>query len=89
MAIHPKNAMSVEVDAFNHQAVLKNATGSNSPESVKRDVAALHTAWLRQAEAIVQEGTPIEISPSFADLPEDIAEKVERGRRFKQATCLR
>ena len=40
-----KNAVVVEVDAFNHHTVLKNATGSNSPESVKRDISALHTAW--------------------------------------------
>jgi len=43
-----KNAVVVEVDAFNHHAVLKNATGSNSPKTVKRDISALHTAWLRQ-----------------------------------------
>jgi len=53
-------------DAFNHHVVLKNATGSNSLETVKRDILALHTAWLRQVGTVVSDGMPIEISPLLA-----------------------
>jgi len=40
------------------------------------------------ASAVVQEGTPIEISPLFADAPEIVAEKIEKGQKFEQAMCL-
>ena len=83
-----KNAVVVEVDPPNHYAPLKNASVSDSPETVKRDISAMHTTWLRQAGAIVQEGTPIEISPLFADSPEAVAEKIKSGRKFEQATYL-
>jgi len=86
-----KNAVVVEVDPPNHYAPLKNAPGSpsDSPETVKRDISAMHTAWLRQAGAVVQEGTPIEISPLFADSPEAVAEKIKKGQRFDRPTYLR
>jgi UDP-N-acetylglucosamine/UDP-N-acetylgalactosamine diphosphorylase len=85
-----KNAVVVEVDPPNHYAPLKNAPGSpsDSPETVKRDLSTMHTAWLRQAGAVVQEGMPIEISPLFADSPEIVAEKRVKDQRFEQAAYL-
>ena len=78
-----KDAVVVEVDSPNHYAPLKNAPGSasDSPETVKRDISAMHMAWLKQAGAIVSEGVPIEISPLVADSPEAVAEKGEKGQR--------
>jgi UDP-N-acetylglucosamine/UDP-N-acetylgalactosamine diphosphorylase len=85
-----KNAVVVEVDSPNHFSPLKNAPGSaaDSPEIVKRDISAMHTVWLRQAGAIVNENVPIEISPLFADSPEAVAEKIEKGRKFDKPTYL-
>jgi len=85
-----KNAVVVEVDPPNHYAPLKNALGSPafSPEMVRRDISAMHTSWLRQAGAIVPGGTPIEISPLYADSPEAAAERIEQGRTFEQPTYL-
>jgi UDP-N-acetylglucosamine/UDP-N-acetylgalactosamine diphosphorylase len=85
-----KNAVVVEVDPPNHYAPLKNAPGSatDSPETVKRDISAMHTAWLRQSGAIVSEGVPIEISPLFADSPEAVAEKIKADQKFEQPTYL-
>jgi UDP-N-acetylglucosamine/UDP-N-acetylgalactosamine diphosphorylase len=79
-----KNAVVVEVDPSNHYAPLKNAPGSpaDSPETVKQALSAMHTAWLEQAGAVVQKDVPIEISPLFADSPETVAEKIERGQNF-------
>jgi hypothetical protein len=37
----------------------------------------------------VKEGTPIEISPLFADLPEGVADRIEKGQKFEQPTFLR
>ena len=84
------NAVVVEVDPPNHYAPLKNAPGSDSdsPETVKRDISAIHTAWLEQAKAIVRKNTLIEISPLFADSPEVVAEKIENERKFDQPTYL-
>jgi len=84
-----KNAVVVEVDAFNHHAVLKNATGLHSPESVKRDISTLYSARLQQAGAVVSDNTPIEISPLFADSPEDVIEKVGKEQKFGSTACLR
>jgi len=66
-----KNAVVVEVDPPNHYAPLKNAPGSptDSPETVRRDISSMYAAQLKQAGVIVPEGTPIEISPLFADFP--------------------
>jgi len=85
------NAVVVEIDAPNHYAPLKNAPGSpsDSPETVKRDISAMHTTWLWQTGAVVQEGTPIEISPLFADSPEAVAERIMQGQTFDQQTYLR
>ena len=85
-----KNAVVIEVDPPNHYAPLKNAPGSitDSPETVKRDISAMHAAWLRQAGAVVQENTPMEISPLFADSPEAVAEKLTKGQKFECSTYL-
>ena len=86
-----KNAVVVEVDPPNHYAPLKNASGSatDSPETVKRDISAMHTAWLKQTGAAVQKDVLIEISPLFADSPEAVAAKIEKGQTFEQTTYLR
>jgi UDP-N-acetylglucosamine/UDP-N-acetylgalactosamine diphosphorylase len=84
-----KNAVVIEVDAFNHHAVLKNATSLNSPETVKRDISLLHSTWLRQAGAVVLDDMPIEISPLFADSPAGVAKKIEKGQKLERATYLR
>jgi UDP-N-acetylglucosamine/UDP-N-acetylgalactosamine diphosphorylase len=84
------NAVVVEVDPPNHYAPLKNAPGSptDSPETVKRDISRMYTDWLKQAGAVVDEGAAVEISPLFADSPEMVAEKVEKGKRFNLSTYL-
>ena len=81
-----KNAVVVEVDPPNHYAPLKNAPGSasDSPETVQRDISAMHTSWLKQSGAVVLEGVLVEISPLFADSPEAVAERIEKGQRFEQ-----
>jgi len=86
-----KNAVVVEVDPPNHYAPLKNAPGfpSDSPETVKRDLSAMHTAWLRRAGVTVPAGTPIEISPLFADSPQAVAERIENSPTLVPPTYLR
>ncbi len=67
-------------------APLKNATGADSPETVKAALAALVADWLKRAGAEVPAGAAIEISPLFALEPEDVAEKVKRGTVIESHT---
>jgi UDP-N-acetylglucosamine/UDP-N-acetylgalactosamine diphosphorylase len=67
---------------------LKNATGADSPETVKADQSALHTRWLEQAGGAAN-GFPLEISPLFALDAEELASKIRPGHRLTGPTYLR
>jgi UDP-N-acetylglucosamine/UDP-N-acetylgalactosamine diphosphorylase len=64
-------------------APLKNATGADSPESVRAALVALAADWLRQAGAGVPAGAAVEISPLFALDPENVAQKIKSGAEIK------
>jgi UDP-N-acetylglucosamine/UDP-N-acetylgalactosamine diphosphorylase len=53
-------------------APLKNATGADSPESVRAALVALAADWLWQAGANVAAGAVVEVSPLVALGPEDL-----------------
>jgi len=48
----------------------------------------IHLSGEAEAGAVVSDGVPVEISPLFADSPVVVIEKIEKGQRFEQATCL-
>ena len=79
-----ENAIVVETDAAKTFAPVKNGPGAakDSPETVKAQITALHTQWLREAGTIVTEGTAVEISPLFALDAEQVAEKIRPGQRI-------
>ncbi|HEY1375813.1 MAG TPA: UDPGP type 1 family protein [Gemmataceae bacterium] len=70
-------------------APLKNATGADSPASVKAALTALATDWLRRAGAEVPAGAVVEISPLFALEPDDVAGKVKPGTALAPGTYLK
>jgi len=83
------NAIVVEVDAARHFAPLKNASeeaDEDTPETVRAQMVALYTEWLRLAGAEVAEGVAVEISPLFALDAEELAEKIEPGPPVTEAT---
>jgi len=84
-------AIVVEVDAARAFAPLKNASGqkADTPETVKAQMVALHTQWLRQAGADVADGVDVEISPLFALDAQELAEKVDPTTRVTEATYFR
>ncbi len=86
-----ENALVVEVDPRLHFAPLKNASGAaeDTPESVREQIVALHTNWLRKAGVAVAAGTPVEISPLLALDAEDLAGKVSPGTQISEATYFR
>ncbi len=71
----------VEVDAARTFAPVKNAPGEafDSPETVQRQMIALHAEWLRSAGCDVAEGVPVEISPLFAQNAEELAAQIRPG----------
>jgi UDP-N-acetylglucosamine/UDP-N-acetylgalactosamine diphosphorylase len=71
---------------------LKNATGPDSPATVKQAMSSLAADWLEQAGAKVPRkpdghaAVPLEISPAYAWCAEELAKKVQRGTEIKAAT---
>lgn len=63
---------------------LKNATGPDSPETVRRALANQAVRWLKQAgvEVIDAESRPIEISPLFALDAEELATKMAGQKKI-------
>jgi len=73
-----ERAIVVEVDAAEHFGPLKNAPGhkEDTAESVKAQLIALHSRWLRRAGVEVADGVAVEISPLLALDAEELAEKL-------------
>jgi UDP-N-acetylglucosamine/UDP-N-acetylgalactosamine diphosphorylase len=83
-------AIVVEVDAQEHFAPLKNASGeADTPEKVRSQVAALHARWLRAAGAELFDGVPVEISPLWALDAAETAARVAPGMKITEPTCFR
>jgi UDP-N-acetylglucosamine/UDP-N-acetylgalactosamine diphosphorylase len=76
-----RQGIVVEVDAQRTFAPVKNAPGeaTDSPETVRSQMIALHTDWLRRAGCQVAEGVAVEISPLFAQNPDELAARVSPG----------
>jgi UDP-N-acetylglucosamine/UDP-N-acetylgalactosamine diphosphorylase len=81
-------AILVEVDRSRHFAPLKNASGEpcDTPETVRAQMVAEHTRWLRQAGVEVADGVAVEISPLFGLDAEEVGEKVGPGTRVTEPT---
>jgi UDP-N-acetylglucosamine/UDP-N-acetylgalactosamine diphosphorylase len=73
---------------------LKNATGADSPESVRQALSDLAAQWLEEAGVDVPRradgsaAVPLEISPSFALDAEEVAARVAPGMRIEGPTYL-
>lgn len=57
--------LAVETPRAEEFAPLKNATGPDSPETVRAGLVALHASWLERA-GVPTHGHPVEVSPLFA-----------------------
>lgn len=75
-------------------APLKNASGPDSPETVRRGISNVAADWLVRAGVAVprrEDGElayPLEISPLFALDADQLAGKVDRGLRIEGPTYL-
>lgn len=74
---------------------LKNASGPDSPETVRQAISNRAADWLEKAGAQVPRRTdgnaavPLEISPLFALDAQELAAKVPRGRKIEGPTYLK
>jgi UDP-N-acetylglucosamine/UDP-N-acetylgalactosamine diphosphorylase len=85
-----ERSIVVEVDEQRTFAPLKNASGADrdSPETVRAQMIDLHTGWLRQAGAEIDEGVAVEISPLLALDADELSGKIATGTRISEATYL-
>ncbi|MCE9562277.1 MAG: UDPGP type 1 family protein [Planctomycetes bacterium] len=67
--------LAVETSRAEEFSPLKNATGADSPETVRADQIALFSRWLEAAGVPTQE-QPVEISPLFALDPEELKRQI-------------
>lgn len=81
----------VETERWLEFEPLKNATGVDSPQTVRQAISELAGHWLEQAGAVVprnergEVAVPLEISPLVALGPEDLKGVIEPGTRITEA----
>jgi UDP-N-acetylglucosamine/UDP-N-acetylgalactosamine diphosphorylase len=87
--------LAMETSRTEEFAPLKNATGTDSPDAVRKSMSRLHASWLEQAGASVPrsaDGEPVhavEISPLFALDAAECRAKVTPAMKVTGPTCLR
>jgi UDP-N-acetylglucosamine/UDP-N-acetylgalactosamine diphosphorylase len=85
----------VETSRVEEFEPLKNATGSDSPESVKQAISNLAGDWLSKAGVNVPRkpdgnvSVPLEVSPLYALNAEELAGKVDRSLRVQGPNYIR
>jgi UDP-N-acetylglucosamine/UDP-N-acetylgalactosamine diphosphorylase len=84
----------VETSREEEFAPLKNATGADSPEAVKKAISHQAAQWLMQCGANVprdadgESAFPLEISPLFALDPEELGQRLAKPLEIKGPTHL-
>jgi UDP-N-acetylglucosamine/UDP-N-acetylgalactosamine diphosphorylase len=85
---HAERWLAVETPRAEEFAPIKNATGSDSPETSRVAQIALHTEWLKRA-GINTHGHAVEVSPLFALDADELAAKVPAGTAITEPTVLK
>ena len=81
-----RRSLVQETDRAREFNPVKNASGDDSPDTARAALVRLHQGWLREAGAIVDDQTPVEISPLFALDADDVRTKVASRTRVAQPT---
>ncbi|MAT14850.1 MAG: UDP-N-acetylglucosamine pyrophosphorylase [Planctomyces sp.] len=84
-----KNALVMEADRSKEFNPVKNAEGSDSPQTCRSALNLIAVDWLTMAGAEVESGTRIEISPLYAVEPADLDEKIEPGTHYSGEVILK
>jgi UDP-N-acetylglucosamine/UDP-N-acetylgalactosamine diphosphorylase len=80
--------LAVETRREEEFSPLKNATGPDSPETVRAAQLALHARWLALA-GVPTNGHPLEVSPLFALDADELRAKIPAGFKVTGPTHLR
>jgi len=80
--------LAVETSRSEEFSPVKNASGSDSPESSKRDQVALFTRWISQA-GVSTHGQAVEISPLYAIDENELKTKIPQSLQVEGPTYLR
>lgn len=80
--------LAVETRREEEFAPLKNATGADSPETVRDAQLRLHGRWLERA-GVPTDGHPVEVSPLFALDADELRRKIPAGFAVTGPTHLR
>jgi UDP-N-acetylglucosamine/UDP-N-acetylgalactosamine diphosphorylase len=88
-----KNAIVYETDRSEEFSPVKNAEGTDSPATCRRDQIRRHARWLREAgtEVPTKEGEPdatLEISPLWATTAEQLKERNALPKRIKNGAAI-
>ncbi len=74
-----KRTLMVEADRKREFNPVKNASGSDSPDTSQAAISRIGREWLQQAGHSVDEDTVVEISPLVALTAEDLARQLTQG----------
>jgi UDP-N-acetylglucosamine/UDP-N-acetylgalactosamine diphosphorylase len=80
--------LAVSVHREDEFAPLKNATGADSPEAVRKAISDRSARWLTAAGVTVPAGVPVEVRPAFALNAAECAAKLPPGFRVTGPTVL-
>jgi UDP-N-acetylglucosamine/UDP-N-acetylgalactosamine diphosphorylase len=80
--------LAMETSRAEEFAPLKNATGADSPETVRAAQISLFTRWLERA-GVSTSGHPVEVSPLFALDADELMTKIPSGFAVTGPTHLR
>lgn len=85
---HAECGLVVEGDRSVEFNPVKNATGTNSPETARAGILRNARRLLAAAGFQVADGVRVEISPLYASTPEELRAKLDPGRRFESDVVL-
>jgi UDP-N-acetylglucosamine/UDP-N-acetylgalactosamine diphosphorylase len=83
-----KRWLAVSARREDEFAPLKNATGPDSPEAVRKAISDRSARWLAAAGVMVPAGVPVEVRPVFALNTAECAAKLPPGFRVTGPTVL-
>jgi len=85
---HAERWLAVETPRAEEFAPIKNATGTDSPETARAAQIALHTEWLMRA-GIDTRGHAVEVSPLFALDADELKVKIPPNTTISGPTVLK
>jgi len=80
-----ERALIVEADRAAEFNPIKNRIGTDTPQTARAGLQALHRMWLRQAGAAVADDVPVEIGPLVALEAKDVKGRLPPGTTITSA----